>query len=99
MRFHEYLEIVSKTDGQRVTRCIKCGHEFCNAADNYKKHTLLWERDAKEYPLRSPVSGETMFTRYQEYICPGCGTLLQVDVICPELDKDNPILWDIQLKL
>jgi acetone carboxylase gamma subunit len=99
MRFHEYLEIVSKEDGQKMVRCIKCGHEFCDARENYKRYALLWERDATEYPLRSPVSGEAMFTRYQEFICPGCGTLLQVDVICPELDKDDPILWDIQLRV
>ncbi len=99
MRFHEYLEIVSKEDGRKVIRCVKCGHEFCDAADNYKRHALLWERDASEYPSRSPASGESMFTRYQEFICPGCATLLQVDVISPELDRSDPILWDIQLKV
>jgi len=99
MRIHEYLEIVQKEDGQKVIRCIKCGHEFCDARENYKNRCLLWERDLDGFPLRTPISGDKMFTHYQEFICPGCGTLLEVDMICPELDKDAPILWDIQVKV
>lgn len=98
MRIHEYLEIVDKKGGRKVIRCIKCGYEFCDAKENYKKYALLWERDPKELPLRSPYSGESMFFRYQEFICPGCGTLLQVDQYCPELDKDDPIVHDIEIK-
>ena len=99
MRISEYLEIVTKSSGQKVIRCIKCEHEFCGAQENYKKHTLVLERDLKDLPLRSPISGDPMFTRSQEFICPGCGTLLQADTYCPELDADNPIVWDIQIKV
>ena len=98
MRIHEYLEIVEKQGGSKVIRCVKCGHEFCEASDNYKKHALLWERGTNEFPLRKPYSGEAMFIRYQHFICPGCGTLLQVDQYCPELDKDDPIIHDIEVK-
>ncbi len=99
MRIHEYLEIVPKEDGTRVIRCTKCGHEFCGAAENYKEYALLWERNLDDIPLRRPISGDEMFTRYHEFICPGCGTLLEVDLFCPELDGDAPIIWDIQLKI
>lgn len=100
MRIHEYLEIVSKGDGEKaVIRCMKCGYEFGPADENYKKRALVWERDVKEFPQRAPVSGDSMFTCYQEFICPGCGTLLEVDSFCPELDKDEPIVWDIQIKV
>lgn len=99
MRIHEYLEIVDKKNGRKIIKCIKCGHEFCDINDNYKKHTLLWEKDHKDFPLRSPISGDSMFSKYQEFYCPGCLTLLEVDMFCPELDKDDPIVWDIELKL
>jgi acetone carboxylase gamma subunit len=100
MRIHEYLEIVCKGEGQKaVIRCMKCGYEFCPADENYKKYTLVWERDLKDLPLRTPVSGDPMFTRYQEFICPGCGTLLDVNSFCPEIDENDPIVWDIQIKI
>ena len=99
MKISEYLEIVTKTNGKKVIRCIKCEHEFCSAEENYKRHALVWERDIKDLPLRSPISGDPMFTRVQEFICPDCGTLLQADTYCPELDSNNPIVWDIQIKV
>ncbi len=98
MRFHEYLKTAKKEDGQTVVRCINCDYEFCKATENYKEHALVWERTLDDIPLRKPLSGDPMFTHYQEFICPGCGTLLQVDVFCPELDNDVPILWDTELK-
>ncbi|MFC1938127.1 acetone carboxylase subunit gamma [Chloroflexota bacterium] len=99
MRIHEYLEIVSKKDGSKVVRCVKCGHEFCDPRENYKEHALIWERNLDDVSLRAPVSGEPMFTCYQEFICPSCGTLLEVDVFCPGLDQDEPIVWDIQIRM
>ena len=41
------------------------------------------------------ASGEKPFVTYQEYICPGCGTLLEVDVLCEELeDEASRVIWD-----
>lgn len=99
MRIHEYLEIASKKDGSKVIRCLKCGHEFCGASENYKEHALLRERSLEGIALRTPISGDPMFTRYHEFICPGCGTLLEVGLFCPELDSDDPIVWDIRIKV
>lgn len=98
MRIHEYLEIVEKPEGQKVIRCIKCGYEFCDARENYKRYALYRERDLSDVKLRSLSSGEPTVVVYQEYICPGCATLLQVDTLCPELEED-PIIWDIQIKI
>ncbi len=98
MRIHEYLEIVEK-DGEMVIRCLKCGYIFGSAKENYKKGCLLREREFKE--VMNPMfclSKEGAFERLQEFICPGCGILLEVDVVVPELEQD-PILWDIQIKL
>ena len=98
MRIHEYLEIVNQ-EGEKVIRCLKCGYVFGSAKENYKKGCLLRERDFKE--VMNPMfclSKESPFERLQEFICPQCGLLLEVDVIVPELEGD-PILWDIQIKV
>jgi len=97
IRIHEYLEIASNDGGERVIRCLRCGHELCPADQNYKLAALVRVRDLADVPLRSLRSGEPPFVRYQEFICPGCATLLEVDAFCPELDADDPVIWDIQL--
>jgi len=94
MRIHEYLEIVEKTDGSKIICCIKCSNEFCPSGDNYKKYALRWVRDLRE--MKKVSQGEKPITHYQEYICPGCGTLLSVDVWSPLVDTDEP-LWDIDI--
>lgn len=97
MRIHEYLEVVDK-QGKKTIVCVKCGHEFCGIDDNYKKYAIYRERDPRELPRMTPTSGDPLFVIYQEYICPGCGTLLEVDNFCPEIDSEEErILWDIQI--
>lgn len=100
MRIHEYLELAELSDGRAVVRCIRCGYIFCLAEENYKLYSLYRERrDVADLPSRQPLSGDPLFVVYQEYLCPGCATLIQVDNMCPELDQDSPVLWDIQVKL
>jgi N-methylhydantoinase B len=96
IRIHEYLEIVEKIDGGKAIVCIKCGNDFCPPGDNYKKYALRWTKDIRE--VKVVPEDEPSLEYYQEYICPGCGTLLQVDTWCPELDSDEP-LWDIDVRV
>ena len=96
MRIHEYLELVEKKDGTKMICCINCGQEFCPPSDNYKKYALRWTRDIRS--IKKVMEGQEPITYYQEYICPGCGTLLQVETWCPLIDDDEPI-WDIQIKV
>lgn len=96
MRIHEYLEIVEKDTGEKVISCVKCGNEFCTPEDNYKKYALRWKRNLSE--LKQVLENEPILEYYQEYICPGCGTLLQVDACCPQLDTDEPF-WDIDIRI
>jgi len=98
MRIHEYLDLVVKENGETVIRC-KCGYELCTGKENYKNYSVMNERDLNDLPLRKPISGDSMFTHYQEFFCPNCGTLLEVDTICPALDTEDPILWDIQIDI
>ena len=95
-RISECLEIVEKIDGTKMICCMKCGNEFCAPGENYKKYALRWTRDLRE--LKKVTEGEQPITSYQEYICPGCGTLLQVDPWCPLIDSNEP-LWDIDVKI
>lgn len=94
IRISEYLEIVEKKDSTKMICCIECGQQFCPPGENYKKFALRWVRDLRE--VKSVAEGEKPVTNYQEYICPGCGRLLQVDPWCPSLDNDEPF-WDIDV--
>jgi N-methylhydantoinase B len=100
MRFHEYLEVVEKNSGEQVVICVKCGHVLGHAVENYKSHALYRENDLAGVEGRFLASGERPFVTYQEYICPGCGTLLEVDVLCKELeDETSRIIWDAQIQI
>lgn len=99
VRISEYLEIIKKEGGERMVRCMRCGYEFCEADENYKEYALLRERDMSDIKLRYLLSGESTLVLYQEFICPGCGTLLEVDTFCPSLDEKDKIVWDIQLSI
>ncbi len=87
MRIHEYLEI----DENKKIKCLKCGHIFCDATENYKLHALHAEvpgKDIGKHFVQDPI-----FVVYHEYYCPGCTTMLDVDV----LPSGEPPLWDIQV--
>ena len=100
MRFHEYLEMVEKDSGEKVIVCVKCGNQFCSATENYKHFSIYRENDLAGVAGRFLASGEKPFVTYQEYICPGCGTLLEVDVLCKEIeDEKSEVIWDIQINM
>ncbi|MBE3554438.1 MAG: acetone carboxylase subunit gamma [Thermicanus sp.] len=80
-----HLYIVAKEDGKRVVKC-DCGHEFCDASDNWKLHALVYVRDTEEkleeiYPkLLAP---DPAWHVLREYYCPSCGTQLEVENVAP----------------
>jgi len=74
--------------------CRKCGHILCHASKNYKEHVPRAEVWADELPGQRPRRGEAL-TVYYEYYCPGCFTLLDVEVA----EKGAGPLWDIQIEL
>jgi acetone carboxylase gamma subunit len=95
-RISEYLEIVEKADKSKMISCMKCDTEFCNPEDNYKKYALVHVRNPNE--MKAVTPRDDTLTYYREFICPGCGILLQVEVWCPRLDSEEP-LWDICVKV
>ncbi|MFQ5541390.1 MAG: hydantoinase B/oxoprolinase family protein [Candidatus Binatia bacterium] len=97
LKFHAVLEIA--TDGKAfVIRCMRCGHFFCDAEENYKPYALCRIVDLNEFMPYPLPSGERYEAQHQEYFCPGCATQLQVDVYCPSIGGD-PVLWDTRIRL
>ena len=88
MRIHYYLEI----DADHKIRCLKCGASICDAAENYKTHVPRCEVMPDDIPGMRPSKDDAM-TVYYEYYCPGCWTLLDVEVA----EKGAPPLWDISV--
>jgi acetone carboxylase gamma subunit len=88
LRIHYYLDI----DENKNVRCRKCGQIICVASENYKNHVPRAETLPEEIPGQRPSKGETL-TLYYEYYCPGCFTLLDVEVA----ERGSPPLWDIQI--
>ena len=87
---HAYVEIVG--EGRDASwQCTRCGHRLGPASRNYKLGTLRRVEalaDVSQFPL---PFGEFV-GELHEYICPGCTTLLQVDVFYP---GSEDVLWDI----
>ncbi|MBI2357859.1 MAG: hypothetical protein HYV04_02925, partial [Deltaproteobacteria bacterium] len=95
LRIHEYLEIARNGSTVRY-RCTRCGHLFCSPEENYKKHCLKRVVTLDRFALRPLPTRGPYLGHLQEYICPGCATLLQVDVYCPALGGEED-LWDIRI--
>ncbi len=95
LHLHEYLDLV-RTAGRLVVRCRKCAHAFCDGGENYKNAAVEITMDLEEVAGGRVPSGEPYRGVLLGYVCPGCATLLQVDVFCPTRDDQRP-LWDIQL--
>ena len=94
LKFHGSLEIA--TDGaQKIIRCVRCGHAYCKADENYKLYALHRMIDLNEIMPPLP-SGEPYTGEYHIYSCPGCATQLQVDMFSPSLGGDA-MLWDTRI--
>ena len=91
MRIHYYLEVVD-FEGEKKIRCRQCGRILCDSSENYKESIPRAEVWPDEIPGRRP-SRDSALVLYYEYYCPGCYTLLDVEVA----EKDAAPLWDIQV--
>ena len=95
LHLHAYLDLV-RVDGRLMVRCRKCAHGFGHGEDNYKRAAVEIAMDLEELAGERVPSGDPYRGVLLGYVCPGCATLLQVDVFCPDRDDQRP-LWDIQL--
>ena len=96
LRFHEALEIVGAGAAAAV-RCRRCGEGLGTAEENYKLHALRRDRPLDELAGRAMPDGSPYLAVLREYACPGCATLLQVDVWCASLGGEED-LWDIRIE-
>ena len=92
----ENLFIVQKPNG-RIVKC-RCGYEFGPDSRNWKLNaSILVRNDAESlkeiYPHADTCDPEWMEIR--EFICPECGTLLEVEACTPLY----PILEDFRPNL
>jgi N-methylhydantoinase B len=78
----EGFEIVEYA-GDRYWRCYECHAELGPADATYKLRAAVRVTDLNDFavlPCPSPIGFDGAL---REYLCPGCGRLLQVDLYCP----------------
>lgn len=74
--------------------CRECGHQICNAVQNYKEHCGANRRPVTE---AGPMSEQPNYIEdadsieFRQFVCQGCGVLFDFE-IAPE---DQPFLHDI----
>ncbi len=90
------LSIVAK-DGSRIVKC-RCGHEFGDYRVNWKLSALINVRDS-EGSLSEIYHGREMpspdWMQLREYICPDCGTQLEVEAVPRGCPPDFDFLPDL----
>lgn len=93
----EYIDLDLEKE---VWVCSKCNHELNSAKENFKEGCLVYDRDPSE--IHQPhLEGEYTFSpdpnwiRLVEFYCPGCGTLVETEILAP----GHPITHDIELDI
>jgi acetone carboxylase gamma subunit len=94
MKISEYIEL--DIDARTVS-CTECGEVICDASENYKEHTALYERPIDEantafLPPTEVLPGASDID-LRQFCCPNCATLLDTQVA----PSDAEILHDIDL--
>jgi len=79
---------------ERIVKC-SCGNEFGDYKQNWKYKSLVYVRDSIEkiedlYPGFSHPDME--WVELREYICPGCGAVLETEPVPP----GYPTLFDFE---
>jgi acetone carboxylase, gamma subunit len=80
--------------------CHWCGHALGSARENYKHGCVVAERSPHEVwrPLveeKHSFSYHPGWARLVEFYCPGCATILEVEMLPP----GHPITHDVELDL
>lgn len=66
--------------------CRSCGEDICAADENYKLHSLCERKDLDEAAplINDPSQYVDDDLEFRQFYCPGCGTLLENEVIKTE---------------
>ncbi len=91
-----HLFIVARA-GERLVKC-RCGHEFGDYRVNWKLSALIHVRDTEE-SLAEVYRGRELpdpaWIQLREYVCPGCGTQLEVEAVPRGCPPDFEFLPDL----
>ena len=96
-RITEQLEVDLEKE---VWCCNRCGRQLISARKSYKEGCLVLERNPADVhpPLvrgKYTLAPDPEWCRILEFICPGCGTILEVEYLPP----GHPITHDIELDI
>lgn len=87
------VDVVEDESGKKWAVCSKCGYTYCDANENFKLYSLIYDRDPKEIQP-GYLGPHKDWMIYREFYCPGCGVQSDVEATPP----GTPILHNIQLK-
>jgi N-methylhydantoinase B len=90
VRLTEYLQAV---DGE--IRCCRCDHVLGPAGRNFKLGSLVRELPLSEAnpTLRDPAIYTDSAVVLRQFICPGCGTMLETEIAV----DGAPPQWDVRV--
>src|SRR3990170_6510196 len=93
----EHLSIVQKGP-DRIVKC-DCGEEFGPYTENWKLSATVFVRDTEQllhelYP--GSKACDPSLQEIREFICPGCGTLLEVEAVPPGYPVTFDFLPDLE---
>ena len=80
------------TEKGKEFKCSRCGHALGSAVIGYMKRSLKVQRP-RSYAQPAILSPETQKYLLQEYCCPQCGVLFEVELV----SKDATLKESIQL--
>jgi acetone carboxylase gamma subunit len=94
---HDHLFIVAK-EGRAITKTL-CGQELGDWRENWKLRTRIRVRRTREELLEVYAENVTIdptIVELREFVCPGCGTLLDVDAAAPHYPIERDFLPDLK---
>ncbi|MBB4660628.1 acetone carboxylase subunit gamma [Conexibacter arvalis] len=93
----EYLDVDLASE---QWTCRRCDAALGDAADDYKRHLLIHDRDPREvHPARFATehsyAPDPAWCRIVEFYCPSCGTQVETEYLPP----GHPLTRDIEIDL
>jgi acetone carboxylase gamma subunit len=75
------LQIATLADGDRIC-CARCGYALAQPGGPWKQATIIREVSTDEL-TREPSTGEPAETVLRQFVCRGCGALLDAETALP----------------